>query len=68
MLYRVIVNLGFLALGYYLGREVGRTEAVREQLLRARRSGETLNMRDAVIIDMEKDLSNTAGKQGPVKH
>lgn len=67
MLYKLIVNLGFLALGYYLGREVGRTEAVREQLIRARRTGETLNMRDAVIIDMETDLSQKDDHQS-VKH
>ncbi len=58
MFYKMLVNIGFLSLGYYLGREVGRTEAIREQMLRTRKSGETINMREAVIIDMEKNVSN----------
>ena len=60
MIYKMIVNIGFLALGYYLGREVGRTEAIRENLLRARKSGGSINMRDAVVIDMEKDEQHSA--------
>jgi hypothetical protein len=66
MLYKMLINIGFLALGYYLGREVGRTEAVREQLFRARKAGDTLNMREAVTIDME-DLA-TQGDHQTVKH
>ncbi len=66
MLYKMIVNVGFLALGYYLGREVGRTEAIREQLSRARKSGETMNLREAVTIDMEDGVKH--GGQQSVKH
>ncbi len=66
MLYKVIVNMGFLALGYYLGREVGRTEVIREQLSRARKSGETIDMRDAVTIDMEAGAKH--GGPQSVKH
>lgn len=66
MVYKMIVNIGFLALGYYLGREVGRTEAVREQLSRARKSGETINLREAVTIDMEESVKH--GGQQSVKH
>ncbi len=54
MIYKLLVNIGFLALGYYLGREVGRAEAVRERLFSAREAGDTLNMREAVTIDMEE--------------
>ena len=66
MVYKMIVNLGFLALGYYLGREVGRTEAIREQLARARKSGETINLREAVTIDMEESVKQDG--QQSVKH
>ena len=66
MIYKLIVNLGFLALGYYVGREVGRTEEVRERMAHARRTGQSMNFRDAVTIDMEKAPGN--GDPGPVKH
>ncbi len=66
MLYKMIVNIGFMALGYYLGREVGRTEGVREQLLHARKSGGSTNMRDAVVIDREKSASSNG--QSSVNH
>ncbi len=66
MLYKMIINIGFLTLGYYLGREVGRTEAIREQMLRARKSGGSVDMREAVIIDMEKNVSSSG--QSSAKH
>ena len=36
MLLRLITGVGLFALGYYLGREVGRMAPVREELQRAR--------------------------------
>jgi len=33
---RLTVGVGLLCLGYYVGREVGRLESVREELRRAR--------------------------------
>ena len=36
MLVRLVLGVGLFALGYYLGREVGRAEPVREELRRAR--------------------------------
>ena len=36
MLIRMTVGVGLLAFGYYLGREVGRAEPLREELRRAR--------------------------------
>jgi hypothetical protein len=36
MIVRLLTSAGLLALGYYIGREVGRTEYVREELRRAR--------------------------------
>jgi hypothetical protein len=38
MLTRIVAGLGLFALGYYLGKEVGRTEPVREELEAARRT------------------------------
>ena len=32
MVVRVIVSLGLLALGYYVGREIGRAEPIRKDL------------------------------------
>ena len=32
MLFRVFVSLGLLALGYYVGREMGRAEPIRSDL------------------------------------
>jgi hypothetical protein len=38
MLLRLITGVGLLALGYYVGKQVGRTESIREELSRARES------------------------------
>jgi hypothetical protein len=53
MIYRLFINLGLFALGYYLGREVGRTESVREHMRQVRESGGPVNLREGVVIDME---------------
>jgi hypothetical protein len=37
MLTRLVAGFGLFALGYYLGKEVGRTEPIREELDAARR-------------------------------
>lgn len=66
MIYRVIVNLGLFALGYYLGREVGRTEGIRDRMRQVRESGGPINLRDAVVIDMEPMVANE--QRQPVKH
>lgn len=36
MILRVLIGTGLLALAYYVGREVGRTEPIREELRKAR--------------------------------
>ena len=36
MLLRLIASAGLVAIGYYVGRQVGRMEPVREELARAR--------------------------------
>ncbi len=36
LLLRIVVGLALLALGYYVGREIGRCDSVREELRRAR--------------------------------
>lgn len=36
MLLRLIATAGLVAIGYYVGRQVGRMEPVREELARAR--------------------------------
>lgn len=37
MLTRIVAGIGLFALGYYLGKEVARTEPLREELDAARR-------------------------------
>jgi hypothetical protein len=32
MIFRVFVSMGLLALGYYVGREIGRGEPIRKEL------------------------------------
>lgn len=66
MFYRLILNLGLFALGYYLGREVGRTESIRERMRRVRESGGPVNLREGIVIDMEQPVSGD--KPQPVKH
>jgi hypothetical protein len=36
MILRLVLGAGLVALAYYIGREVGRTELVREELRKAR--------------------------------
>jgi hypothetical protein len=36
MLLRLIASVGLVALGYYVGKQVGRMEPVREELAKAR--------------------------------
>ncbi|MFQ6021803.1 MAG: hypothetical protein ACE5NW_03700 [Acidiferrobacterales bacterium] len=36
MIFRVLIGAGLLALGYYVGREIGRSEPIREELRKAR--------------------------------
>jgi hypothetical protein len=36
MLFRMLVGAGLFVSGYYLGKQIGRTESVREDLERAR--------------------------------
>jgi hypothetical protein len=36
MVYGIIIAAGLLILSYYIGREIGRTEAIRDELRRAR--------------------------------
>jgi hypothetical protein len=39
MIFRVLASVGLLAAGYYVGREVGRIESIREELERTRARG-----------------------------
>jgi hypothetical protein len=41
MLGRLIIGAGLLLLGYYVGREVGRSEEVRKELEQGRGEGES---------------------------
>ena len=67
MIYRLIINLGLFALGYYLGREVGRTESVRERMRQVREAGDgPVDLRKAVVIDMEPLDIDRAGQE--IKH
>lgn len=45
MIFRLLLGVGLLAAGYYIGREVGRTEPLRGELDRARkrRSGKVVD-------------------------
>ncbi|MGD8588888.1 MAG: hypothetical protein PVG22_08675 [Chromatiales bacterium] len=60
MIARLIINLGLFALGYYVGREVGRTESVRERMRQVRETGGPVNLREGVVIDMEPVATDQA--------
>jgi hypothetical protein len=36
MVFRILAGVGLFALGYYVGREIGKTEHIRRQLQQAR--------------------------------
>jgi hypothetical protein len=42
MMQRILIGFGLLALGFYVGREVGRTEAIRRQMQTEREHRERL--------------------------
>ena len=37
MIFRLLFSASLFALGYYIGKEIGRTEPIREELEKARR-------------------------------
>lgn len=57
MLGRLVVGVGLFALGYYLGREIGRTEPIRDELKRARRQNQ-----DARVAEHHATEPNRSGK------
>jgi hypothetical protein len=57
MIYRILINIGLLAFGYYLGREVGRVEAVREQLRKKREASGNVYLGE-VVVTPEEDGSD----------
>ncbi|MFQ5756042.1 MAG: hypothetical protein ACE5H7_08085 [Acidiferrobacterales bacterium] len=50
MIFRILVGAGLLALGYYLGREIGRTEPVRKELRNAREKDRAHDQRRATPV------------------
>ena len=56
-LIRVLCGLGLMALGYYVGREVGRLEPIRDELFRSRRKRKMGEIYDAD----DPDLRGKAG-------
>ena len=65
MLLRLVVSAGLIALGYYMGREVGRLEPLREELRRNRESGERDVLEgDAEEVSEEEPGKEPAGKDG----
>ncbi len=54
MIIRVLLGAGLLALGYYVGREVGRAEPIRKQLDEARTEGDQV---DAMEEDRDSELT-----------
>ena len=43
MIFRLLTGVGLLALGYYIGREVGKAESIRNEMKQARESDEIEN-------------------------
>ena len=64
MIYRIAVNLSLLVLGYYVGREVGRAEAVREQLRHARKTGGSVYLGEVEEVHTEKVTPGHEGGAG----
>jgi hypothetical protein len=56
MPYRILMGVGLLLLGYYVGREIGRAEAIRKELEKTK-TGEA----EATA----ESQADTAGDQGP---
>ena len=44
MLGRLVVGVGLFALGYHLGREIGRADPIRDELKRARRQNQDVRV------------------------
>jgi len=48
---RLFIGIGLTALGYYVGREVGRLESLREDMERLRESTEQKNTSEKPVPD-----------------
>jgi hypothetical protein len=58
MLFRLITSAGMVAFAYYLGKQVGRMEPIREELARAR---DAQRVESATL----EDDGNVVAEQGP---
>ncbi len=67
MIYRLLASAGFFAVGFLLGREIGRTEAIRQHLGSGGRfrKGETFESDDYIVLD-EKNAAGSPSA-GPAR-
>ena len=69
MIYRALIGIGLFTIGYYLGRQVGRAQAMQEQLRYARESGRSTNLRQIAtvctpadgVLNFSRPVPSTAG-------
>lgn len=58
MIFRLLVSAGLFGFGFFLGRELGRSEAIRDRLDASDRhrrvKGQTLDSDDYVVLDDSK--------------
>jgi hypothetical protein len=62
MIFRLLLGVGLLAAGYYVGREVGRTESARGEIERSRkRSGKVVETNDYKVETPESSGPASSG-------
>ena len=69
MIYRALIGIGLFTIGYYLGLQVGRAQALQEQLRYARESGRSTNLGQiatvktppAGVLSFSRPVPSTAG-------
>jgi len=57
MIYKMIINAAFLAIGYYIGKEVGRTEQAQKVARRPRDNETGASEKAAVSDSVNKSVS-----------
>ncbi|MGD8311666.1 MAG: hypothetical protein PVJ66_03650 [Gammaproteobacteria bacterium] len=66
MIFRLLVGAGLFGMGFYLGRELGRTESIRQSLDRSGRStrlrGKVLESTDYHIVKETRPGGQTDGQ------
>jgi len=59
MVVRIFIGVGLFVLGYFVGKEIGRAESIRDQLTWAAEEDDPVSMRSESVGDSEPAVSKS---------